>query len=78
MTPPRLLLTGLGLLLLAFVLLTSSPPASAPPSAVSLRSWLVLTSTLVGRGLVVAAGLVSALTADRSTAAAEPAVDHYS
>jgi hypothetical protein len=79
MTALRLLLTGLGLLLLAFLvvvdlLVDSTVPG---PSVLSLRGWTVLALTLVGAGLVVLAGLVSALTAPRRTPAPEPAVDHY-
>ena len=75
MTALRLLVTGLGLLLLALVVLTSGPWFE--PTVLSFRGWSVLVLTVVGSGLVVSAGLVSALTAPPRTTAPEPAVDHY-
>ena len=74
MTAVRLLLTGLGLLLLAFLVLISV--AWVVPSVFTVAGWTVLVLTLVGCGLVVCAALVSALTPGREVPA-EPAIDHY-
>lgn len=77
MTALRLLLTGLGLLFLALVLVSPFAGPWLEPRVMSVRGWSVLALTAVGSGLVVTAALVSALTAGTRTAAAEPAVDHY-
>lgn len=74
MTALRLLVIGLGLLLLALLLVAD---LVVDPAAVSgVRTWAVQVLTLVGAGLVVSAGLVSALT-PRPAPAPEPATDHY-
>ena len=75
MTALRLLVTGLGLLLVALVVVTSGPWFA--PTVLSLRGWSALVLTAVGCGLVVSAGLVSALKASERATAPEPAVDHY-
>ena len=75
MTALRLLVTGLGLVLLAFVLVTSTPWFE--PTFLSARGLLVLVLTLTGTGLVVSAGLVSALATPPRVPAEPPAVDHY-
>ena len=77
MTALRLLVTGLGLTLLSFLLVTAFFAPWIEPSLLSVRGLLVLVLALTGTGLVVSAGLVSALTAPPRTPVAEPAVDHY-
>ena len=76
MTALRLLLTGLGLLLLA-LLLVMSFSSWTEPSVFSVRFWLLRVLTFTGCGLTVAAALVSALDGQRRAPAPEPAVDHY-
>jgi ABC-type transport system involved in multi-copper enzyme maturation permease subunit len=76
MTVLRLLLTGLGMLVLA-LLLVMSFSSWTDPSVFAVRSWVLGVLTVVGCGLIVAAALVSALSTERTTPAAEPAVDHY-
>ena len=79
MTALRLLLVGLGLLLLAFLLVVDlfAQWHLEEPSLLSIKGWFVTVLTLVGCGLVVSAGLLSALAAERRSPAPEPAVDHY-
>ena len=77
MTALRLLVTGLGLLLLAFLLVTAFVSPWVEPTPLSARGLLVLVLALTGTGLVVSAGLVSALTTPPRVPAAAPAVDHY-
>ena len=77
MTALRLLVTGLGLLLLA-LLLVMTFSSWVEPSVFSVRFWVLRVLTFVGCGLTVAAGLVSALDTHRRSPAPEPAVDHYS
>ena len=74
-TALRLLLTGLALLLLALVVVTSGPWFA--PTVLSFRGWSVLVLTAVGCGLVVSAGLAGALTSRPRAATPEPAVDQY-
>jgi hypothetical protein len=78
MTPLRLLLAGLGLLLLSLLVVLGlfSGPPTGTPGVTPVQAWCTQVLTLVGSGLVVAAGLVSAL-APRPAPAPEPAVDHY-
>jgi hypothetical protein len=75
-TARRLLLVGLGLLVLAFALATSFDTWTEQ-SVFAVRFWFLQVLTVTGCGSVVAAALVSALTADRRAPAPEPAVDHF-
>lgn len=77
MTAPRLLLTGLALLLLALAIVSPLAGPWLEPRVLSVRGWSVLALTAVGSGLTVSAAVVSALTARPQEVAAEPAVDHY-
>lgn len=79
--PSRLLLTGLGLLLLLLGLLLilgiDNPATQTLQQASVVQGYLANAGSMVGAGLVVVAALVSALR--RSTDSAEPpAIDHYS
>lgn len=76
MTALRLLLLGLGLLLLAFALATSFDTWTEQ-SLLAVRSRFLHVLTVTGCGSVVAAALASALTADRATPAPAPAIDHF-
>ena len=76
MTALRLLVTGLGLLLLA-LLLVMSFSGWVDQSVFSVRFWLMRVLTFTGCGLTVAAALVSALDTRRTAPATEPVVDHY-
>jgi hypothetical protein len=76
-TALRLLLTGLGLLGVALLVVSPFGGAWFEPSVLSVRGWSVLALTAVGAGLVVAAALVSALTAEPRRTTPEPEVDHF-
>ena len=76
MTALRLLVTGLGLLLLA-LLLVMSFSGWVDQSEFSVRFWFAQVLTFTGCGLTVAAALVSALDSRRTAPAPEPVVDHY-
>lgn len=76
MTALRLLLTGLGLLVLALVLVMSFS-SWTDPSVFAVRFWVLQGLTVAGCGVTVAAALISALSTGRTVPAAEPAVDHY-
>jgi TRAP-type C4-dicarboxylate transport system permease small subunit len=75
MTALRRVMTGLGMLVLA-LLLVMSFWSWTDPSVSAVRSWVLGVLAVVGCGLTVAAALVSALSTERRMPAPEPAVDH--
>jgi hypothetical protein len=81
MNARTLLVTGLGLLVLGLLLVLGmdNPATSSSQQAVLLQGYLTNLCSLVGSGLVVVAGLASALRKPEPRAAQQPpALDHYS
>lgn len=79
MTPRALLSTGLALLLLGLLLVLGidDPATDASQQAVLVLGYLSNACAIAGAGLVVVAGLVSALQ-PRSQRPVDPGIDHYS
>lgn len=57
----KLLVTGLGLLLLSLLLTVALPDAEVSPRGLAVLGWLEQTSLFVGSGLVVAGAVLHAL-----------------
>lgn len=79
MTPRVLLSVGIGLLLLGLLLILGidNPATNASQQAVLVQSYLSNACAAVGAGLVVVAGLASALR-PRGQEEVDPLIDHYS
>ena len=79
MTPRALLATGIGLLLLGLLLVLGidNPVTNVSQQAVLVQSYLSNACATAGAGLVVVAGLVSALR-PRGQEPVDPGIDHYS